>query len=81
METGLCVDNYFFQIDNNTEETRAKTELLRERKIVSGRVFKRQEEERDHGSEKVAEQRHRVDKRPREDSHDSMFIRMTLEVL
>lgn len=55
--------------------------MLRERKIVSRGVFKRQEEERERGSEKVAEQRHRVEKRLGEDSHDSMFIRMALEVL
>lgn len=81
METGPCVDNYFSPIDNNIEETRAKTELLKERKIVREGVLKRQKEERDRGSEKVAEQRHWVNKRLREDSPDSMFIGMALELL
>lgn len=43
--------------------------------------MKRQEEERDRGSEKAAEQRHWVNKRLREDSPDSMFIGMALELL
>lgn len=40
METGLHVDNYFSQIDNNIEEARAKNGLLREMKMVRGVVQK-----------------------------------------
>jgi hypothetical protein len=29
LETGLCVDNYFSQIDDNIEEEGAKSELVK----------------------------------------------------
>lgn len=40
LETGLCVDNYFSQIDNNIVKTRAKNELLRGRKTSKDRKRK-----------------------------------------
>lgn len=63
METGLHVDNYFSQIDNNIKEARAKNRLLREMKTIREGGSKNRKRKSTVGREKVAVEMHQVDKK------------------